>query len=370
MDFNRLRIVGAILAGLSAGGDAALAGPTVEEKCSADKAKVAGKYSSCRLKAEAKAIRTGNPADFDRCDEKLLAKWDKAEQLAERRGGACVDTFTGFDIQSLLIDQTGVVTGVISAGSFCGDGILQFGEFCDGSNFNGESCESLGFAGGFLTCDFSCSFDVSGCFSECGGSQFPATGQMYNFGAGSDGDVRAGAVLSYVDNGDGTITDTNTGLMWEKKIKDSDSESVHEVDRQFDWCAVSGGGTCQSASQWMNGSITSTFLATLNDTANGGQNCFAGYCDWRIPNVKELLSIVTYQNAAPAVSGEFSTPSCTGCTDITSTSCSCTALERYWTSTTPMTHFGGAFYVDFHTGEVIVAAKQLPLRVRAVRGGL
>ncbi len=29
--------------------------------------------------------------------------------------------------------------------------------------------------------------------------------------------VQAGATLSYTDNGDGTITDNNTGLMWEKK---------------------------------------------------------------------------------------------------------------------------------------------------------
>ena len=36
---------------------------------------------------------------------------------------------------------------------------------------------------------------------------------------GHDGDVQAGAALSYVDNGDGTITDLNTDLIWEKKLR-------------------------------------------------------------------------------------------------------------------------------------------------------
>ena len=39
-------------------------------------------------------------------------------------------------------------------------------------------------------------------------------------GTGQDGDIQAGATLSYTDNGDGTITDNNTGLMWEKKSDD------------------------------------------------------------------------------------------------------------------------------------------------------
>ena len=59
-----------------------------------------------------------------------------------------------------------------------------------------------------------------------GGSprHFPATGQRTCWnssglvivceGTGHDGEIQAGAALAYVDNGDGTITDVNTGLMW------------------------------------------------------------------------------------------------------------------------------------------------------------
>jgi len=60
-------------------------------------------------------------------------------------------------------------------------------------------------------------------------SLFPATGQTTasqadkNDGIAGpvdvpdDGTVQAGAPLTYTDNEDGTITDNNTGLMWEKK---------------------------------------------------------------------------------------------------------------------------------------------------------
>ncbi len=61
---------------------------------------------------------------------------------------------------------------------------------------------------------------------ECKKSTFPATGQTTAYPANKngnggavvpdDGTVRAGAALRYKDNGNGTITDENTGLIWEK----------------------------------------------------------------------------------------------------------------------------------------------------------
>ena len=40
-----------------------------------------------------------------------------------------------------------------------------------------------------------------------------------------NGTVRAGAPLRFTDNWDGTITDNNTGLMWEKKSWGTDDGS-------------------------------------------------------------------------------------------------------------------------------------------------
>jgi hypothetical protein len=51
-------------------------------KCDADKLKTAGKYGFCRLKAEAKAVKTGQPVDFTKCDDKYSFKWQLAEPSA------------------------------------------------------------------------------------------------------------------------------------------------------------------------------------------------------------------------------------------------------------------------------------------------
>jgi alpha-tubulin suppressor-like RCC1 family protein len=59
------------------------------------------------------------------------------------------------------------------AGS-CGDNIAQlgYGEECDLGDIQGESCDSLGYYGGELTCGEECLFDVSGCGAICGDGEF------------------------------------------------------------------------------------------------------------------------------------------------------------------------------------------------------
>src|SRR5262245_24258216 len=47
---------------------------TPTEKCEVDKLKAAGKYGFCRLKAEAKAVKSGDPVDYGKCDEKYADK--------------------------------------------------------------------------------------------------------------------------------------------------------------------------------------------------------------------------------------------------------------------------------------------------------
>ncbi|MCG8671345.1 MAG: hypothetical protein MI867_18205, partial [Pseudomonadales bacterium] len=78
---------------------------------------------------------------------------------------------------------------------------------------------------------------VAACLS--GGPCLPAfqplvAGQTTPFAAGSDDDVQAGTPLAYVDKGDGTITDENTELMWEK-LDDNDIDSLHDQDAAWTW---------------------------------------------------------------------------------------------------------------------------------------
>jgi len=54
-------------------------------------------------------------------------------------------------------------TGSDGGGGLCGNGILEGQEDCDGSNLNGESCFSLGFAGGTLVCTGGCLFNTVNC---------------------------------------------------------------------------------------------------------------------------------------------------------------------------------------------------------------
>jgi len=213
-----------------------------------------------------------------------------------------------------------------------------------------ESC-----AGRLATCQT----DLAACLAQPGGQRFPASGQTTAYGPGSDGDVQAGATLSYTDNGDGTVTDNNTGLMWEKK---DDAGGIHDKDNGYTW---SESGTLY------DGTMVTEFLATLNR-----EPCFAGHCDWRIPNIKELQSIVDYEipYPGPTVNAAFNTNCVAGCTVNGSGGpmCSCTASSDYWSSTTSRGNPFNAWYVNFFYGNVFTYEYERSLNgyVRAVRGGL
>ena len=213
----------------------------------------------------------------------------------------------------------------------------------------------LGFAAGALA-------GVGLCRSGTGGRThvvFPASGQTRastadkNDGISGpvavpdDGTVRAGGLLGYVDNGDGTITDLNTGLMWEKK---SDDGSLHDKDNVYSWSST---GTEDTIWDWL-------------DDLNAG--AFARRRDWRIPNVKELMSLVDYQASAPSVHRTFDTGCAERCTVLT---CSCTPkTTNYWSSTSLTDAPLYVWLVDFNSGSVFSMIRTDHFRVRAVRGGL
>ncbi len=83
-----------------------------------------------------------------------------------------------------------------------------------------------------------------------------------------------------IDNGDGTVTDTITGLMWKKCSEGQSNNS-------------SCSGTAASFSNWQQILQRPGIVNT-----SGG---FAGYTDWRLPNVKELRSIVETACTSPAI---------------------------------------------------------------------
>jgi hypothetical protein len=60
-----------------------------------------------------------------------------------------------------------VVTGGTSQPTFCGNGVREGGESCDGSDFGGQTCQGLGFGTGTLACTITCSFNTAGCGNLC-----------------------------------------------------------------------------------------------------------------------------------------------------------------------------------------------------------
>ena len=103
------------------------------------------------------------------------------------------------------------------------------------------------------------------------------------------------ASCRWLDNGDGTATDLHTGLQWEIK---TDDDSVHDKDNLYPWCKLDEFFFCETNPfYYPDGEVFTEFLATLNGNIPAAPSppvsCFADKCDWRIPTVEELQSIMS-----------------------------------------------------------------------------
>jgi len=149
----------------------------------------------------------------------------------------------------------------------------------------------------------------------------PKTGQTTSDGAGDDGDLQKGVTLPlprFTDNGNGTVTDNLTGLMW---IQNPDA----------------------TQRSWLDA------LVYCNDLTTAGQT------DWRLPNRKELLSLVDLGQYSPCLpSGHLF---------------SNVQNNYYWSSTIYAGSTSGVWYVHMYYGDVNVNDKFNTSYVWPVRGG-
>ena len=159
----------------------------------------------------------------------------------------------------------------------------------------------------------------------------PKTGQTASYAKGDDGSMEAGIewpAPRFTDNGDGTVTDQLTGLMW---LKD---------------------GGCMRKN-W------NTALSTITDFNNNPRkySCLryaANYADWRLPNMNELESLVNYgaSNSASWLNSQ-------GFVNMKSSS--------YWSSTTYRGGTTQAWTVSIYNGTGSMSSKYGTLYVLPVR---
>lgn len=151
----------------------------------------------------------------------------------------------------------------------------------------------------------------------------------------------------FTDNGDGTVTDQLTRLQWEKKTDDA---TVHDQDNAYSWTDASDGNLTDA-----DGSAYTIFLATLNSGT-----CFADQCDWRLPTLLELQTIMPHPcGSSPCIDPIFGP----------------IAASFHWSSTTssddPEIAWEGVFDDTIEGGWLAAyVRKDTDLQVRAVRGGL
>jgi hypothetical protein len=187
----------------------------------------------------------------------------------------------------------------------------------------------------------------------------------------------------YVDNGDGTVTDRKTCLVWEKKtgvVGDNTTAckstvvcpDPHEVDYLYQWCLDAGSDSrCDTLGNPPDGSAFTLFLSQLNDVAGGGRHCFARHCDWRLPKSggrPDLGSSYASGEPAELESILLSPYPCTTspCIDPIFGP---TAPRTYWSATTYAPGPTSAWSVLFSRGFVSGYNKTLYGSVRGVRGG-
>jgi len=134
----------------------------------------------------------------------------------------------------------------------------------------------------------------------------------------------------YRDNGDGTVTDVQTGLQW----------------MRFSLGQEWKGGTCTGEARKYTWQEALDAAETLN--RKGG---YAGYRDWQVPTKEELETLISGNSRPTIYKPAFpNTPS-----------------GWYWFSSTYTDNSAYAWYVNFFSGSVGTLDKSLDYSTRFVR---
>ena len=304
------------------------------QTCRKGKNQLAGKYAQCRQKAEGALALSGDAATYasalDRCATSFTQQWTRLETRTAAKPPYTCPTVDDVDTMSARIEAytTNVATALAGGPLFyCPDALAACVASLDACLGACPPASTL-IATGQTTC-----YDATGAAVACAGT-------------GQDGELQKGHARSYVENGDGTVTDALTGLTWEQLTDDG---SIHDWDDRYGF-----------------DDATSVKIPTLDTPP-----CFAGHCDWRIPNVIELQTLLDYgrPDDSPAISGPFDSGCVPGCDGI---ACGCTPAAATLTSSVyvPVPDSAYMWIVWFSPGTTVQGAFYgFDGVARAVRGG-
>ncbi|TVQ96995.1 MAG: DUF1566 domain-containing protein, partial [Desulfovibrionales bacterium] len=135
----------------------------------------------------------------------------------------------------------------------------------------------------------------------------------------------------FSDNGDGTVTDTKTGLMWQK----CSSGQFYDGNANV----------CTGSHATMSWEEALSHAQTLS---------LAGFTDWRLPNRDELQTLVDDTRNNPAIDQIFAQN---------------TVSHWYWSSTSSVHNGIYAWLLNFQSGHIAYVAKNNRSHVRVVRSG-
>ncbi len=183
----------------------------------------------------------------------------------------------------------------------------------------------------------------------------PKTGQTTAYDGtrtdDEDGDLELGIAwpgTRFTDNGDGTMTDSLTGLMWLQHCNCM-SANYPGFDTDHDFSSDGDGAvTWQHALDFVEGVNNGTY-----------SNCGGVYTNWRLPNVNELESLYNGEESVQAtwLTGQ-------GFTDVVD------YPEKYWSSTTYEGSRSMAWLIDATDIRVAYGSKANENHVMIVRCGI